>query len=312
VSQPNRTGGRDKFLPLESPLAPFSISVWNTALQAVDRSPSCLFSESASNHLGCYAFPDPGLFITPVTNEKKSRFIGTWLRVRDAWILCVVDGESLAMSGQHWRDLLATDFDVYSASGDTKAATRRRKILEKLKPKSKYSPEVKTRSVVGEPLSWQGKHYLPGVLPAEGIVREILWELFELNFTHELLALDRRACKNLDLSHNSRLSERQDLISKCFSVGAFPHVSIPTRNCGLAANTLQERLPYVICLVHVMQSWKGNIPAVFSLANQVASDLSEDQGKELEEAAAKYYCQQFFKYFGRAALVPYRLFSTHI
>jgi hypothetical protein len=286
------------------------MSVWNTALQAVDRSSSHLVSKSASNQLGRYAFPDPGLFITPVTNEKKSKFIGTWLRVREAWILRVMDSESSALSGQHWRDLLATDFDLYSATEDTKAAIRRRNILETLKPKSKYSPEVKMRSIVGEPLNWQGKHYPPGVLPADSIIQEILWELFELNFIHELLALDRRACNDLDLSHNLRLSERQDLISKCFPVGLFPHVSIPTCNRGLAANTLQERLPYVVRLVYVMQSWKGNIPAAFSLANQ-SSDLSQDQGKELEEAAAKNYCQQFFNYFGRAALVPYRLFSTH-
>lgn len=167
------------------------------------------------------------------------------------------------------------------------------------------------RSIVGEPLLWQGNRYVPGVLPPDNIIREILWELYELNFTHELLALDRRACQNLDLSHDSQLFERQDLISKCFPVGAFQHVSIPTRDCGLAADTPLERLPYVVHLVRVMQSWKGNVPAAFTLANRSPSDLSQDQGVELEVAATKYYCQQFFNYFNRAPQIPHRLFSPH-
>ena len=34
--------------------------------------------------------------------------------------------------------------------------------------------------------------------------------------------------------------------------------------------------------------------------------------KEIEEAAAKYYCQQFFNYFGHAAQIPHRLFVIAI
>ena len=275
----------------------------------MDRSQSHLVSPSNAKHFGHYVFPDPGLLVTPSTNEKKARLIGTWLRVRDAWIVRVVNEGSLAMSGQHWRDFLATDFNDLPATG-TKAAIHRQHVLETLKPKFTSSPEVKIRSIVGEPLVWQGKSYLPGVLPPDDITRGILWELYELNFTHELLALDRRACRNLDLSHDSQLFERQDLISKCFPVGAFQHISIPMCNCGLAADTLLERLPYVVHLVRVMQSWKGNVPAVFALANHSPSDLSQDQGMELEVAATKYYCQQFFNYFRRAPQVPHRLFST--
>ena len=51
------------------------------------------------------------------------------------------------------------------------------------------------------PIVWQGREYPVGELPPENVIREILWELYELNFIHELQSLDRRACDNLDLSN---------------------------------------------------------------------------------------------------------------
>jgi hypothetical protein len=38
--------------------------------------------------------------------------------------------------------------------------------------------------------------------------------------------------------------------------------------------------------------------------------LTPDGAVDLEKVVAKYYCQQFFNYFGRAAQVPHRLFAT--
>ena len=208
-----QSSGRDKFAPLHGPLTPFIIPAWCAALQAVDRSPSLLIEVSKlSKHFGHYVFPDPGLFVTPASDEKKARCIESWLRARNAWFLRVGDEPSLAMSAQNWRDLLAIDISGAQRMGDTKAAKRRQQLLDMLLPSSTF-PEVKIRSSSGEPLVWQGKRYLPGMLPPENIVREILWELYELNFTYELLSLDARACINVDAMQRI---ERQALISKCF------------------------------------------------------------------------------------------------
>src|SRR5271155_3292477 len=69
-----QTGDRNKFSPLDSPYAPYSIPAWSTALQAVDQSPSHLVESSKSmQSYGHYIFPDPGLFIHPATAAKLSR-----------------------------------------------------------------------------------------------------------------------------------------------------------------------------------------------------------------------------------------------
>ena len=68
---------------------------------------------------------------------------------------------------------------------------------------------------------WQGKEYPQGALLPEGIVREILWELYEVNFIQELLSLDRRACADLDTSDIAKLLERQIKIAGCFPSDSF-------------------------------------------------------------------------------------------
>ena len=103
-----QSSGRDKFAPLLGSLIPFIIPAWCTALQAVDRSLSLLIEVSKlSKHFGHYVFLDPGLFISPVSDEKKARCIESWLPARNAWLLHVGDEPSLATSAQNWRDLLA-------------------------------------------------------------------------------------------------------------------------------------------------------------------------------------------------------------
>ncbi|KAF8801223.1 hypothetical protein BYT27DRAFT_7262257 [Phlegmacium glaucopus] len=276
-----QSAGRDKFSPLDSSLSPFPIPAWSGALQAVDQSPSHLVKISkASTHFGHYVFPDPSLFVTPANDEKKARFVESWLQAHEAWLMCVVNGASLAMSSQNWRDFLSTDLSNTQEKGDTKAAKRRQQILNMLTPKSDFFPEIKTQST--------------------------------RNFAYKFLSLDHRACINLDMWDNSQLIKRQAMISRCFPIDPFKCINLPDRNCGLAATNLDKRLPFVLALVHVMPSWKGNKPPIFALAPKSHHESSEDHATELEQAATKYYCQQFFNHFGRAAQVPHRIFSTQI
>jgi hypothetical protein len=224
----------------------------------------------------------------------------------------VANETSLAMSGQHWRDLLATDLSTMQEKSDTKAAKRRHQIQAMLTPKSNLFLDVKTRSTAGEPVTWQGNRYPPGVLPADHIVRGVLWELYQLNFAYELLSLDRCACANLDTLNDLQLIQRQAMVSGCFPVNPILSRSLPDRNCGLVADGIEECLPFLVSLVRVMQSWKGDKPPIFKLADRSYQEIPGSQATGFEEAATKYYCQQFFNYFGRAALVPHRLFMPVI
>ena len=256
---------------------------------------------------GHYTFPDPGLFIHPATAGK---YIESWLRVRDAWFMRVAKEPSLALSNQSWRTFLSIDFTVLG-KGETKAARRRQEVLDILLPHPDMYPGVERRSSLMGPIVWQGREYPSGVLPPENVVREILWELYEVNFIHELQSLDRRACHNLDLLSVAQLFNRQIEISQCFHTSSFRHVPIPSKNLGLADDDFDNRFRFITGLVFVMNKWKGDKPA--TLAGDVSElQLSPDGAMELEKVVAKYYCQQYFNHFGRAAQVPHRLFATGV
>jgi hypothetical protein len=218
---------------------------------------------------------------------------------------------SLAMSNQNWRTFLSIDFDIDALKKETKAARRRQDSLDLVMPKSDMYPKVELRSGLKGPVIWQGKEYLPGVLPPEDVVRQVLWELYEVNFIHELVSLDRRACANLDVSNTTQLLDRQMKIALCFPLTSFRHVSIPAKNHGLAANSLNERHLFIMALVLVMKSWKGDKPVIFDAPVDNFCNFTQQGREQLEKVVARYYCQQFFDYFGRAAQIPHRLFATN-
>jgi hypothetical protein len=305
--QTTQTGDRNKFSPLDSTYAPYPIPAWSAALQAVDQSPSNLVEASKSTQsYGHYAFPDPGLFIHPTTAAK---YIQSWLRVRDAWFMRVAKEPSLALSNQSWRTFMSID-NAVRGKGETKASLRRQEVLDIILPSSDMYPGVERRSDLMGPIIWRGTEYPSGALPPEKVVREILWELYEVNFIHELQSLDRRACRDLDLSDDAQLLDRQTVISQCFHRSSFRHVSIPSENLGLADDSFDNRFRFITGLVYVMNSWKGDKPHVLT-GNPFDFQLTPDAAIETEKVVAQYYCQQFFNYFGRAAQVPHRLFVTN-
>ena len=217
---------------------------------------------------------------------------------------------SLALSNQSWRSFLSMDTSVtpVSRKGDTKAARRRQEALDIILPDPDMYPGVEKRSDSTGPIVWQGKEYPSGVLPPENVVREILWELYEVNFIHELQALDRRA-HNKDLLNATQQFNRQIEISQCFQTSSFRHVPIPSENLGLADDDFEKRFRFITGLAFVVVSWKGDKPSM--LAGDINElQLSPPQAMEFENIVARYYCQQFFNYFGRAAQVPHRLFAT--
>jgi hypothetical protein len=301
-----QTADRNKFYPLDSPYAPYPIPAWSAALQAVDQASSNLIESSKTmKNYGHYVFPDPGLFIHSATAAK---YIESWLRVRDTWFMRLAKESCLALSSQSWRTFLAMDSST-PEKGETKAARRRQEVLDMLLPSTDVYPEVGKRSGFMGPIVWQGREYPPGALPPENVIREILWELYEVNFIHELQSLDRRACKDLDLSSASQLFEREIKISQCFHTSSFRHVPIPSANIGLADDDFDKRFCFVTGLAFVMNSWKGEKPALLS-GDLYRLELNPDGAKDFEEVATRYYCQQFFNYFGRAPQVPHRLFAT--
>ncbi|KAF9037956.1 hypothetical protein BJ165DRAFT_1531862 [Panaeolus papilionaceus] len=309
--KPKARDGRNKFMPLEGPFAPFPIPTWAEGLIAVDVSYQNLIEASKSEpHFGHYVFPDPGVFTSATSDEKRVKLLRTWLLSRDAWMSCLVSQDSLALSAQAWRDFLFLDLSSPPEVTNTRKSARLQAALAKLTPQTLEAFHIEPQYATGQPSVWNNHQYNADELPPHNVVREILWELYELNFTYELICLDRRACINLG-SDDTSLYERELIIQKCFPFLAYkmPTQPMPTTNRGLASDNPSERLTHVLQLAKLMSSWRGEKPAIFELYKRRSQDsISRQEASDLERSVAQFYCQTFYNYFGRAAQVPHRLY----
>ncbi len=148
---------------------------------------------------------------------------------------------------------------------------------------------------------WQGKD-VSHLGPDD--IREILWELAEINFRLEFFALDQKLSSHHDEQHF-------DLIG-----GSFPHgkwnllhcVQLGSANYGLAHSNYLERAAYVFSMRRCMQDWPG-CPQNLSAASDQAR-YKPDDVERVETDIAAFYCDSFFMNFGRPPVLPRRLSHT--
>jgi hypothetical protein len=282
----NPPTGRDKFDVHESPLMPLPIPVWRDALKAVKR------DEPPASYNTRYLFPEAAIFAS--TNEaRRAKFFATWNVFRPACILRVFSSESSAspLSGQQWRDFLLDGLLARSREPNLVGRCEQVKAifanaLDELQidpcpPPSYHCPTVP----VGE-------------------AQKTLWELTELNFRFELLALDTYAGSS---SHRDE-HERQAMVLKCFNVPSLVVVDVQRPNTGLQAHDWQDRLPFLLALRGLMRDWDGLKPTALLLPDLASHNMyTEVDALELEDHIARFYTQTFYHSFGRAAVIPTRL-----
>ncbi|KAF9037450.1 hypothetical protein BJ165DRAFT_1532137 [Panaeolus papilionaceus] len=346
---------RNKFLPLSYPAAPYPIEAWKEALASVDQSPANIVNhDTLRTTAGHYIILDPGVILGPETDEKKARFLTTWLLCRNKWFR-QMDDDTLALSNQEWRDLLGLDLrqtqedgvpdsrfrnplvalsstpsqppkplpsslPIRPARSSSGSRTSRKytaqdhcqKILDLFKDNSVFADTVQVLHFAPSP-SWNGMELIPDALPPQSVICKILWELYEINFVYELEALDHHACADPNLITPVAWYERQRLVIKCYdSVLRYKRPDIPARNLGLAADDIAHHLPFIISLARVMTFWKGNPPLSFMKFCESCRPemLGRELAMELERDVARFYCQMFYNYFGRAAQIPHRLYMV--
>jgi hypothetical protein len=146
-------------------------------------------------------------------------------------------------------------------------------------------------------------------------MHQLLWELSELSFRFELLNLDRRAISMRVIEDEKYKSEflsphvREDLILKCFHLEAsdpchLAYVSPAHAQKGLASPTIQARLPFLKALRSVMFEWDGYESHHLCRLVELSAHSPEIELLHYENAITRFYAQSFFRFFGRAAVLP--------
>ncbi|KAJ7025082.1 hypothetical protein C8F04DRAFT_1269563 [Mycena alexandri] len=279
---------RDKFLAFDRPEMPTTISPWASALAAVDRRrpPSC-----GVDLPQLYVMPEPALLASPEDEVRRRTLYHHYRLLRDALIFRLAYGDQphALLTTQQWRDILQGKVTKQGKTG-TRAQARSASLEDLLRPAFNACG---IDDLTGFPV-W------PDAVPPLHVnsAKELLWELAEINFRYEFLALDARA-SGLD---------RPDQCRRCFASTRLIGMDLHESQRGLAALETDERLPYLLCIAGLMRDW--------SVPCERPKQINHAQGRtgwtansihELEGAVAQYYTESFYELFGRAAVVPMRL-----
>ncbi|KAF8143180.1 hypothetical protein K438DRAFT_1994140 [Mycena galopus ATCC 62051] len=277
---------RDKFLPFASPYMPSSIGAWSKGLANVDRSrpPAC-----GTQIQNLYVFPKPAVLVSAQDESRRHMMLHHYQLVRDALFYRLGDSSSShrPLTAQQWRDVLQGKITRQGKAG-SKAEERTGVIQDVLGPAMRACGLDQFSDFPVDPTRAPSTSH--------DRAKELVWEVSEINFRYELLEVDARA---------SGLS-RPDDCRQCFPGHLLLGFDLSAGKMGFAADASEDRLPYLLRLARLMLDWKPRPrpPQISSTFSESQSNWDAARIDGLEDAVAGYYCNTFYDFFGRAAVVP--------
>ncbi|TFK61924.1 hypothetical protein BDN72DRAFT_903683 [Pluteus cervinus] len=304
------SAGHDKFVDPISNFFPPPIESWKASQLSVNRG-SNYGGAAAGVALG-YVFPEPAAIVSAANVTRQREMLKGWLACRTAVIFSVTSNASNAgpVPAAIWKKLISLEFqhskadNTRSAKLQQQASNLLQSCLNNVNASSTQESQVRLSSSSLNS-TWRGVAF--DDLTNEHF-EEILWELSELNFRFELIALDARASGTLAHS-TSIIPGRQAAIEACFPIdryGSLFTVELNQANRGLGSIEWRERGKYVVALRDLMKGWTGSKPSSFDLTAQ-KNRLKEQEVQHLEADVTAFYATTFFHHFRRAAIVPRRL-----
>ncbi|KAF8183519.1 hypothetical protein K438DRAFT_1766808 [Mycena galopus ATCC 62051] len=287
-----QSAGRDKFQLFRADEMPDAIPAWAEALLKVDRATTKSY-RGVDQH---YVFPEPALLISAQSEVRRQQTIRNWVLLKDLFVFRITspdDGTPLCLKSQEWREVLC--------DGCLDVVPKNLRAQQTQKNSGRSVATVLGPAIHANAVDLQALSNLPELFRNYTIteIREIVWEVTEVNFRFELLSLDRRASGQ----------ERTSAVELCFAGGLLVGMPLSDSQGGLAARDLKDRHRYHVCLAKLMVDWVTDCqrPRVIQLGVLEKQSRSTEEMRDLEIAVATYYTQAFYELFGRAAVIPMRL-----
>lgn len=298
---------RDPFVDPVHPSMPESMPVWADALAR---------SRDAGDPLRRweYLYPDPALFVSG-NPDRTSRYFGIWLAFRFSWVaLHEYHGDKLVpFTTQEWREILnLTDGHIPSSDKQTMAAQRLRKIKAALDRITTILGEDDAPVRLAPPFYYDSSTFRSGDQIPTPLRQKILWEIYQLGFETELLAIDRHVCPPSATNVASQSGEdllRRIMINRIFNKDTTPP-ALTTTSCipsvpPLCDRSLRNRVPSLEAFRQVLIRWPNSPRSLSQSAPLTHSSMSEAAIQACERVMVRYYCQMFWLQAGRAPLVPH-------
>ncbi|KAL0568378.1 hypothetical protein V5O48_013609 [Marasmius crinis-equi] len=306
---------RNKFIDVDSPFMPRTFSTWAAASVAVGETFDLNIAPPAGRNTG-YALPDPNILVGTKNEGARIRYVTTWLKIRPVMLYRMRSPTFEPLKTSDWRSILG--MEAHSTKTDTVVGKRRSEMQAMLREclvTGGLQGTIDLDHLDTAPAKWGDASFDPTVMPPTDIVQQVLWELFEINFRYELLALDRICYQG-----KRTPAERQVTI-----LGLLPHFhnrlvpeDIGSALEGFASTDLDERRGALYRFHGVMSAWKGGegeMPAKLNEGLVVTMKWNRPRVSVLEvdtyeTALVNHYIKVFSSAFRRAPLLPHRLQST--
>lgn len=301
--------------------------LWYDALSQVDHSLP-IHSALTKAQMG-YMYPDPGM-LTAFDTSKRLQAITAWLSispVRRSQVLGPLEYLPPPLSAARWREFFwlinKHNFNpgqnVLGAADDKVTSSMETLVL------MFGREDARRMNLDVTEVHFHGTTYPVVHGAAVGLlefdIRRVLWELSEMNWRYELLALDRVAardewCKTDADIDRKCLVERVFRPDRCvavtcwradesfilhsnnlYRVGTMAHLrelmlSWPACPASISAGLLEVESPDVL-------------PSSITELNLVMCEkLAAPRILQLERDIRAFYCQSFFQFFGRPPILP--------
>lgn len=293
---------------------------WMTALRGVNRKVTCR-SVIPKQSTGLM-YPDP-VFLVSVTPTNRAFVIAAWLSIRPArcgQMLYPSNPQMPVVSSSVWRQF----FWIYKREplapsllqpnpSDTGNPTFDAKLdAATIAAKAMFGPAmVASMNKCSREVFWRAKAYdvVEGAVVnmEPQAIREIVWELAELNWRYELLALDKYAAPHMWLQEDTAGARITAILLVYSPSSSFvlTHAPFPTEDSAVCARTRAQRLPAFTALRRVMCEWPGCPLAIQREVSMYAPSSSDcPESSVIEAQTMQFYCQTFYEFFHRPPVLP--------
>lgn len=313
-------GNRNKWAPPLSDLMPAMCLEWRTALGSVN-----LHSKRrkpVSKGRAGLMFPDPA-HLASVAPQNRAMVIAAWLSIRAArcgQMLYPASPLMPVIPAAVWRQFFwiyrrepHAHGNLSAPPADTGDPTVDVELDEATAAaKAMFGAElVATMNKTSREVFWKGRAYDVidgGVVDMEPqTIREILWELAELNWRYELLTLDKFAAPHMWLGSDAGVARAATILLVFTDSPSFvlTNAPFPTRNSSISAPARGDRLKAFTALRRVMSDWQGcPVTIKEAMADYTPSSNECPETRVVEAQTMLFYCQSFYDYFRRAPVLP--------
>ena len=264
-------------------------------MEKADKSPARVHPPSVSVETW---FPDPCLIVGTTSEDRRKRYLVTWLSVRSAWINRVTSSTASPVHPSIWRGFLNSipnPEEVFSSSTASSHPNEAMNLFGaefiQLHITAHQSPAL---------LTWRDITVTADTLNVEHI-RQVLWDLAEHNFRFELLSLDKRMASE---AWTADSANREEMVLRVFDGGAgfvLGSEPFPDRNRGLGALQVEDRSLFVDNFRALLSSWPD---APSALQNPLGMSPINTHIFSVERCATLFYVQTFYDTHGRPPIIP--------